>query len=146
MKDGFIKVAAASVDTVVADVSANVASIKQRIAQADALGVNLLVFPELCVTAYSCGDLFFSEALLNAAADALAEIRDFTAGRYPLVIVGAPLRHRGKLYNCAAALSGGQILAVVPKTAVCLRRGDTRSEHKRMRRSGSLRHGYSAAA
>ena len=116
MKDGFIKVAAASVDTVVADVSANVASIKQRIAQADALGVNLLVFPELCVTAYSCGDLFFSEALLNAAADALAEIRDFTAGRYPLVIVGAPLRHRGKLYNCAAALSGGQILAVVPKT------------------------------
>ena len=102
MKDGFIKVAAASVDTVVADVSANVASIKQRIAQADALGVNLLVFPELCVTAYSCGDLFFSEALLNAAADALAEIRDFTAGRYPLVIVGAPLRHRGKLYNCAA--------------------------------------------
>ena len=58
MKDGFIKVAAASVDTVVADVSANVASIKQRIAQADALGVNLLVFPELCVTAYSCGDLF----------------------------------------------------------------------------------------
>ena len=67
MRDGFIKVAAASVDTVVADVRANVESIKKRIAQADALGVNLLVFPELCVTAYSCGDLFFSEALLAAA-------------------------------------------------------------------------------
>ena len=116
MRDGFIKVAAASVDTVVADVRANVESIKKRIAQADALGVNLLVFPELCVTAYSCGDLFFSEALLAAAEDALGEIRDFTAERYPLVIVGAPLRHGGKLYNCAVALLDGHALAVIPKT------------------------------
>lgn len=116
MKDGFIKIAAASVETVVADVPANVGSIKRRIEQADASGVNLLVFPELCVTAYSCGDLFFSEALLDAAERALGEIRDFTAGRYPLVLVGAPLRYRGKLYNCAAAMTGGRFLAVVPKT------------------------------
>lgn len=116
MKDGFIKTAAASVDTVVADTAANVESIKRRIRQADRLGVNLLVFPELCVTAYSCGDLFFSETLLDAAERALGEIRDFTAGRYPLVLAGAPLRYRGKLYNCAAAMIDGRFLAVVPKT------------------------------
>ena len=116
MRDGFIKAAAASVDTVVADVRANVESIKRRIEQADAMEVNLLVFPELCLTAYSCGDLFFSEALLDAAVKALGELRDFTAGRYPLVLAGVPLRHRGKLYNCAAALLRGQILAIIPKT------------------------------
>lgn len=116
MKDGFIKTAAASVRTTVADVEANSLEIKKRIEQADRLGVNLLVLPELSVTGYSCGDLFFSEALQRAALRAVEEICAFTAGKYPLVILGAPLKHAGKLYNCAVAIIDGRIIAAVPKT------------------------------
>jgi NAD+ synthase (glutamine-hydrolysing) len=116
MKFGFIKAAAASVDVTVADTAFNTAQIVERIDKADALGVNLLVFPELCVTGYSCGDLFFSQTLQAAAEAAVGEICRHTAGKYPLVIVGAPLRRGSKLYNCAVAMSDGHILAVVPKT------------------------------
>lgn len=118
MKNGFIKVAAGAVKTTVADVSANTGEILRRIAEAEERGANLLVLPELCVTGYSCGDLFFNEALLAAARRELVKIRDFTAGKYPLVIVGAPLLHRGKLYNCAVALHNGRTLAAVPKTNI----------------------------
>ena len=116
MRDGFIKAAAGTLDTVVADTGHNCEEIKKRIAQADGLGVNLLALPELCVTAYSCGDLFFSQALLSSALEALEDIRLFTRGRYPLVVLGMPLRYGGKLYNCAVAVRDGHILAAVPKT------------------------------
>ena len=116
MKNGFIKVAAGSPRIAVADVEANAAQIRALIRRADAAAANLLVLPELCLTGYTCGDLFYSELLLEAARDALCSIADFTRGKAPLVVLGVPLMANGKLYNCAAVLHDGQILGVVPKS------------------------------
>lgn len=116
MKDGFIKVAAASLKTTVADTAANTEEIKSRIEEADREGVNLLVLPELCVTGYTCGDLFYSDVLLNSALEALKEISRFTIDKYPVVVVGLPVKFRYKLFNCAAVIHKGRILALVPKT------------------------------
>lgn len=116
MKDGFIKVAAGSVAVTVADTKANTKTIKNRIDQADTAGVNLLVLPELCITGYTCGDLFYSDTLLTAAADALVEICRHTTDKYPVVVVGLPIKYRSKLYNCAAVMQGGKLLGLVPKT------------------------------
>lgn len=118
MKDGFIKVATGLPKTYVADVSRNTEEICNIISEADQRGINLLVLPELCVTGYTCGDLFFSEKLISAAENALKELADFTAGKYPCVILGLPLKYRSKLYNCAAVLCGGKILGIAPKGAL----------------------------
>ena len=116
MKDGFIKVGAASLPLAVADVTGNTKLLQERIDQSDALGLNLVVFPELCVTGYSCGDLFYSDVLLRSAMEALETLTAYTAGKYPVVIVGLPVRYRSKLYNCAAVLYHGHCLGIVPKT------------------------------
>ncbi len=116
MKDGFIKCAAANIKTVVADTSYNFASITEQIIKADEQKVNLLVLPELCITGYSCGDLFLSDTLINNAADTLLKIADFTTDKYPAVVVGLPVRYQNRLYNCAAVIYGGEILGLVPKT------------------------------
>ena len=116
MKDGFIKVAAGVPVCTVADVAANTKEIKELIRKANELKINLLTLPELCITGYTCGDLFFSETLLSAAKNALKEIAEYTAGLYPVVVVGVPLLYSSKLFNCAAVLSNGKILGIVPKT------------------------------
>ena len=116
MKDGFIKVAAGTVDVVVTDVQYNTEQILARMREADAAGVNLLTLPELCLTGYTCGDLFFSDCLLGAVEPALAQIVEASKGLYPVTAVGLPLRFGGKLYNCAAVIHAGQLLGVVPKT------------------------------
>lgn len=116
MKDGFIKVAAGSVKITVADTASNTSEIKKRITEADRAGVNLLVLPELCLTGYTCGDLFYSEALLQGTRAALTELCSFTADKYPVVIVGLPLRYGHRLFNCAAVLHRGEIKAIIPKT------------------------------
>ena len=116
MKDGFIKVAAGIPECTVADISANISEIKRIIDKADRQNINILALPELCVTGYTCGDLFFSDTLLTGAKSALTELARFTVGKYPVVILGLPLLLRSKLYNCAAVLSDGKILGIVPKT------------------------------
>lgn len=116
MHDGFIKVAAGTVDVVVADVEYNTQQIITRVQQADAAGVNLLALPELCLTGFTCGDLFFSDCLLGAVEPALGEILEKTRRLYPVFAVGAPLRYAGKLFNCAVVIHAGTILGVVPKT------------------------------
>ena len=116
MKDGFIKVSAGALKTHLADTAANIREISSAVSLAEEEGVDLLVLPELCVTGYSCGDLFFSEKLLSGAEAALAEIAGLTLGKRVLVIAGAPLRRLGKLYNCAVAVQNGRLLAAVPKT------------------------------
>ncbi len=116
MKDGFIKVAAGIPECTVADISANISEIKRIIDKADRQNINILALPELCVTGYTCGDLFFSDTLLTGAKSALTELAGFTAGKYPVVILGLPLLLRSKLYNCTAVLSDGKILGIVPKT------------------------------
>ena len=118
MKNGFIKCASATVDITVADTAANYQSIIKVIDEADKAGANVLVLPELCITGYSCGDLFLSEVLLTAAKDTLARIAEYSSGKYPLIILGLPIKYDYKLYNCAAVIHDGQILGLVPKTAI----------------------------
>ena len=116
MTDGFIKTAAGTIDVQVADVPTNTDTILARVRQADAAGVDLLTLPELCLTGYTCGDLFFSDCLLGAVEPALARILEQTAALSTVFTVGLPLRFGGKLYNCAAVVHAGRLLGVVPKT------------------------------
>lgn len=115
MKDGFIKVAAGTPDIKVADCEYNRAEITALIDRAHAQGVRILVLPELCVTGYTCQDLFFQQELLDGALAALERIIAHTAGMDMLVAVGCPLRFRGELYNCAVVIKDGNVLGVVPK-------------------------------
>ena len=115
MKDGFLIAATATPEIKIADPAYNADKIIEYMAQAKELDVSLLVFPELSVTGYTCGDLFASRTLICAAEEALARIREASKGFGALVFVGVPLRHHGKLYNCAVAVCGGEILGVVPK-------------------------------
>lgn len=133
MKDGFIKVAAGVPQVAVADVCANTENIKKLISEADRQNINLLILPELCITGYTCGDLFFSEALLEKAIDSLCRITAFTKDKYTVTAVGLPLKYRSKLYNCAAVLYGGKILGIVPKTYIPCHNG---SNEKRQFCSG----------
>ena len=118
MKQGFIKTAAGSVGITVADTSSNAGRITERISEADRSGVNLLVLPELCLTGYTCGDLFLSDALLDSVEPSLEKICADTAGAYPVTVLGLPFRYLGKLFNCAAVIHGGRILGLVPKTYI----------------------------
>ena len=116
MPDGFIRVAAASVAVTVADAVDNAQKIRARIDQAQAKQVNLLVLPELCVTGYTCGDLFYSDLLLRAAEEQVLALRDYTKGKDPVVVVGFPLRLQGKLYNCAELLPASASGEMTQKT------------------------------
>ena len=115
MKDGFIKVATMTPDLRVADTVYNAQQISLAIEKAAEENVALLVFPELCVTGYTCGDLFGHRTLIDAAMKALQVIADATEGKNMLVFVGAPIRHHNKLYNCAVAMYDGQFVGVIPK-------------------------------
>lgn len=118
MKYGFVKAACATPQIRVADCAFNAQSILECVRQADASGVEILCLPELCLTGYTCGDLFFQDTLLNSADQALHTLLEQTRNLSPLLIIGVPLRHRGKLYNCAAVLQKGALLGIVPKTHI----------------------------
>lgn len=118
MKDGFIKVAAVSPELRVADCAFNADKITEAIAAAAGLGVKLLVFPELSVTGYTCADLFLQKSLTDGAEAALSRIAEASAGLDIVSVVGVPLARGGKLYNCAAVVRGGRVLAAVPKTSL----------------------------
>ena len=115
MREGFIKVAAASPSLKVGNPSFNKERIIDLMTEADRKGVKVLVFPELSITGYTAGDLFFQSALLESATEALLEIAEASAALDVLSFVGYPLRYNGKLYNTAAAVKGGRILAFVAK-------------------------------
>lgn len=115
MKDGFITVAAATPEVVVADCVANTHNILERVRALEAQHAKLMVFPELCITGYTCSDLFWQDKLLDAAQDALITIARETAAVDALIVVGLPLRAKGKLMNVAAALNRGRVLGFVPK-------------------------------
>lgn len=114
MRHGFIKVAAATPSIRVADCRYNTEKIISLIKKAEEESVHLLVLPELCVTGYTCGDLFFQQALIDSAKDSIAEICK-EVGNNMVVVFGAPVQLRGKLHNCAIVCSGGKILGAVPK-------------------------------
>ena len=116
MKDGFIKVAAGTPDVQVADCEFNAAEIIKMVREMAAEGARVMVFPELCITAYTCGDLFWQENLLEEAKVQLMRIAEETADVDAIIFVGLPLEYKGKLYNVAAGLNHGEILGFVPKT------------------------------
>ena len=118
MKNGFIKTAAASINVKVADTKHNTDEIKKLIDFAHKEKINLMVMPELCITGYTCGDLFFSTTLLKSATESLTELCRHSKGRYPIFVVGLPISFSNKLYNCAAVIHDGQILGIVPKTTL----------------------------
>ncbi len=119
MNDGFLKVAAATPERiVVADCDTNTDYIIDRINEASALGVKLLVLPELCITAYTCEDLFSQNTLLNAAFNSLKTIRAATKGKEMLITVGLPFSHQSTLYNVAAVLYNDKILGIIPKNSI----------------------------
>ena len=116
MKDGFVKVACATPRLKVADVSYNVQEIVSLCAKAVTDGAKIVVFPELCLTGYTAGDLFYHETLLRAAEDGLKTVAESTRGSGALVFVGLPFNYLGRNYNIAAAVCNGKILALIPKT------------------------------
>lgn len=118
MKDGFIKVAAVTPKIRVADPLYNEKKIMEKIEEAEEQRAMVVVFPELCITGYTCGDLFLMEPLLEEAKEALIRIAKDTAGKNMLVFVGLPVAYRGELYNVAAALSNGRILGLIPKQCI----------------------------
>ncbi len=120
MRDGFVKVAAGTPKIRVADCRYNAEQIFTLMRQADQQGVKVLALPELCLTGYTCGDLFLQSALLRGAQEGLQTILDATRNLDMLAAVGLPVRGKydNKLYNCAAVIQKGEILGLVPKTCL----------------------------
>ena len=116
MKHGFVKVAAAVPAVKVADVIYNVQEIERLIAMADAEHVEVVVFPELSITGYTCQDLFRERLLLDKAEECLLRLIDFTRKLDVIAVVGMPIEVGSLLLNCAVVIQQGNILAVVPKT------------------------------
>ncbi len=118
MQNGFIKVAAVTPKIKVADPVFNGNEICRQMNEAYENGAKIIVFPELCLTGYTCGDLFLQNLLLNETKRELKRIVTATAQKDALVFVGLPIEHTGKLYNVAAAIYNGELLAFIPKTHI----------------------------
>ncbi len=118
MKHGFVKVAAVTPDVKVADPVYNAAQICKEIEVAYEKGAKIIVFPELCLSGYTCGDLFLQEQLLSACREQLLKIADFTEDKDALIFVGLPIEREGKLYNVAAVVNDGEVLAFIPKAYI----------------------------
>ena len=118
MKDGFIKTAAVTPELRVADCAFNADRIIEQVKGCADSGVKLAVFPELSITGYSCGDLFFTDSLLESALENLVRTANATAQTDVLFFVGAPVRSQGRLYNAAFAVCAGEILGAVPKSFI----------------------------
>ena len=115
---GYVRVAAASPRVKVGAVRANTDAALSLARQAEEDGCDVVVFPELCLTAYTCGDLFHQRALLDAAEEGLARFLDETRDAMAVCALGMPVRLDGQLFNCAVAVQSGRILAIVPKSYV----------------------------
>ncbi len=113
---GMVRAATSTPRVRTADVAYNTAGIIAEARRAHAAHVDLLVYPELCVTAYALDDLHMQSALLDAAEAAVGEIARASVGLSPVLLIGAPLRHKGRLYNCALAVADGRVLGAVPKS------------------------------
>ena len=118
MHDGFIKVAAATPKIRLADPAYNAQQIIALMKEAAGLGVKVMAFPELCLTGYSCGDLFLQPTLIKGAEEGLAAILEETKELDLVAAVGLPIALDNKLYNCAAVIHKGDILGLVPKTHI----------------------------
>ncbi len=115
-RHGFARVAACTTVCALADPAANAATILQAVQRCSEQAVAVTVFPELAVSGYAIDDLLLQDALLDGVEAALLHIARESAVLLPLIVVGAPLRHHGRLYNCAVAIHRGRLLGVIPKT------------------------------
>lgn len=115
---GFVKVAACSFPIVLGNADANADSIVENIKKAVKENVNILVFPELCMTGYTCGDMFLRKEFYEQTEYALRKVKSATNGNTVLVCVGMPIEDHGKLFNCAVWLQSGSLKGVVPKTYI----------------------------
>ena len=116
MKDGYIKVAAATPKVKVADTVYNGQLIKALMKECTDNGAKVVVFPELCITGYTCQDLFWQDKLIAAAEDELIGIADYSRSLDGIFFIGLPYEINGMLYNMVAVVSRGEVLAMVPKT------------------------------
>ena len=114
----FIKVGAACPKTKVADITYNIENICHCIDDAKTKNIKFLVFPELCITSYSCGDLFLNSSLINSSIEGLESIVKNSINKDILLAIGAPLLHNNVLYNCAYLIFEGKILGIVPKSYI----------------------------
>ncbi len=114
-KYGYLRVAAAYPRVALADPATNSVRISEMITSLSKKGARLIVFPELCLTGYTCGDLFNQPVLLDSAMRQLGFLQQVTKESHVTAVVGLPVRHRGRLYNCAAVIQYGEILGIVPK-------------------------------
>ncbi len=112
---GFVRVAAAVPSMRVADCRYNAEQIREQIDEAIAEGVEVICFPELSITGYTCADLFFTQALQQSAMRELEALCDYTRGKAIIVLVGAPLQVDNDLFNCAFVMTDGEVMGVVPK-------------------------------
>lgn len=113
---GYVRVAACAPRVSLADVEANVEEIKRVASDVHQKGAEVAVFPELCLSGYTCSDVFRQTTLLDACLRGLESLRHYSTNLQLLMVVGLPLQWRGKLYNVAAVVNDGQVVAVVPKT------------------------------
>ena len=113
---GMVRVGAAPIRISLADPAANAAEVIATLAKAQAEGVGLAVFPELCLSGYAIDDLLQQKTVLDGVLDAIEQVRAASAEQGVVAVVGAPLRWRQRLYNCAVVIAGGQVLGVVPKS------------------------------
>jgi NAD+ synthase (glutamine-hydrolysing) len=112
---GFARVAACTIPTTIADPRANAAAVLQQARECHDDAVAVAIFPELCLTGYSIDDLLLQETVLDEVESAIAEIVEASAQLRTVIVVGAPVRHRHRLYNCAVVVHRGRLLGVVPK-------------------------------
>lgn len=118
MKQGFIKVAAVTLQMKLADTVYNADRIMEIMEETEKKGAKVVAFPQLCLTGATCGDLFFQEALLNSVKEQIVRIASYSKGMQGLFFVGMPLSYEQKLYNVAAVLHDGKIICFIPKTNI----------------------------
>ena len=120
---GFIRTAAAVPVVRIADVTYNTAEICRLAGEAFDKEVSLVVFPELSMTGYSCGDLFFQNVLVKGAEDGVRKVLEFSRGKDMTIVVGAPVPYRSRLYSCAVVIRNGNVKGIVPKTYLSAEEG-----------------------
>ncbi|RYF44804.1 MAG: hypothetical protein EOO27_42605 [Comamonadaceae bacterium] len=113
---GFARVAACTIPVAIADPATNAASVLAEARACHDEGVAVAIFPELCLTGYAIDDLVMQDVVLEATTAAIATLVEASKDLLPVIVVGAPLRHDNRLYNCAVVIHQGSVLGVVPKT------------------------------
>lgn len=137
MEYGFVKVAAATPEIKVADCQYNTNAVLELWQQAEAQGCHLVTFPELVLTGSTCGDLFLQPVLLDGCLQGLKKLMEASRQFQSVAVVGAPLVHQGKLYDCAVVIQQGDVLGVVPKTFL------PANEQRHFKTAPALTTGYS---